>query len=430
LPYLYSDNCPHCGSHPVADASLPKDYLDALPDAISAALDKLYNGGKPDELLLLTGKSFVSNVSENYTKAVNEYTARDAAMVSNLMRNTWMFSAAKNKRQIEDLERALRDKNGKKRDFSEFKRDAESICRKYNEVWMRTESNFTVAASQNAARWCEFEKDRDIFPNLKYQTVGDTSVRYEHAVLDGTVKPMNDGFWDKYYPPNGWGCRCEAVQTMEGEGITKGSVNIEIPALFKTNLAKKEMIFPETHPYYTGTKPSQLTHDILMLPPEKTFYFDEKMGFEIHPFHGKDEKLGNIECLQSALKHDPKGKFQLLPEITASNQEGRENFYTKEYLERYINKNADGTYNGRYLECKKVTGNYSAIQDNISEGREQSNFVMIVVNGSDEMRSKEAWNAANGKMSMYKEMNAKGKKIKFKLIVLAENGNLIFEEEI
>ena len=27
----------------------------------------------------------------------------------------------------------------------------------------------------------------------------------------------SDTFWDEYYPPNGWNCRCTAVQVRKGK---------------------------------------------------------------------------------------------------------------------------------------------------------------------------------------------------------------------
>jgi hypothetical protein len=48
---------------------------------------------------------------------------------------------------------------------------------------MRTEYDQAIAASQNAARWIEFEQNEDTMPNLQYQTVGDNHVRESHQIL-------------------------------------------------------------------------------------------------------------------------------------------------------------------------------------------------------------------------------------------------------
>ncbi|MDD6471780.1 MAG: phage minor head protein, partial [Bacteroidales bacterium] len=51
--------------------------------------------------------------------------------------------------------------------------------------------------------------------NLQYRTVRDSHVRPEHAALDGVTLPPSDPFWETYYPPNGWNCRCSAIQVRK-----------------------------------------------------------------------------------------------------------------------------------------------------------------------------------------------------------------------
>lgn len=68
----------------------------------------------------------------------------------------------------------------------------------------------------SAARYRSQMADRDVFPYLKYVTMGDGRVRDSHARLDGTVLPKGDPFWETHYPPWDWGCRCVAVELTEG----------------------------------------------------------------------------------------------------------------------------------------------------------------------------------------------------------------------
>ena len=53
---------------------------------------------------------------------------------------------------------------------------------------------------------------------LQYQAVMDGNIRAEHAALHGVIKCYDDEFLDEYYPPNGWGCRCEAIIDESGMG--------------------------------------------------------------------------------------------------------------------------------------------------------------------------------------------------------------------
>jgi SPP1 gp7 family putative phage head morphogenesis protein len=49
--------------------------------------------------------------------------------------------------------------------------------------------------------------------------------REEHLALDGKAFMSDDPFWDTYYPPNGWGCRCY-VTTKSVSGAERDGVEI------------------------------------------------------------------------------------------------------------------------------------------------------------------------------------------------------------
>jgi SPP1 gp7 family putative phage head morphogenesis protein len=74
-----------------------------------------------------------------------------------------------------------------------------------------------LAMSFAAGRW-QAEQSPDIQEILwgyKYVTVGDDRVREEHQALEGTILPKDDPFWNRFYPPNGWNCRCQAIPIFE-----------------------------------------------------------------------------------------------------------------------------------------------------------------------------------------------------------------------
>ncbi|MBR1836836.1 MAG: minor capsid protein [Kiritimatiellae bacterium] len=66
-----------------------------------------------------------------------------------------------------------------------------------------------------AARYRSQMGDTEVFPYLKYVTVGDDRVRDSHARLNGTILRKDDPFWETHYPPWDWGCRCVAVELTE-----------------------------------------------------------------------------------------------------------------------------------------------------------------------------------------------------------------------
>lgn len=57
---------------------------------------------------------------------------------------------------------------------------------------------------------------------FRYIAVLDNKTRPAHAKLHGLILPKTHKFWDKNYPPNDWGCRCEVQVLNEFEIKSKG----------------------------------------------------------------------------------------------------------------------------------------------------------------------------------------------------------------
>ena len=181
-----------------------------------------------------------------------DYTTPDGAMLADLRKNVYYFSAAKQYQQLKAMNEALLDDEGKVRSFSQFKAAALDIHTEFNVNWLASEYNYAIASSQMAANWTRFQEDKKVYPNLTYQTVGDDRVRPEHQVLNGVTRPLDDSFWKKYYPPNGWGCRCDAIQVGGSARLTPEDkiVYPDIPKMFQTNTAIAGVVYPPEHPYW------------------------------------------------------------------------------------------------------------------------------------------------------------------------------------
>lgn len=164
--------------------------------------------------------------------------------------NVHIFSGAKTFQQVLDLNELL-FVDGMKQPFSVFEDYAKSNFDLYNRNWLRTEVNMAYNQSFNARKWDVFQSRKNLFPNLRYVTVGDERVRDDHAELDGIIKPLDDPFWDTYYPQNDWGCRCTVEAVGDEEDITDTTLLEYVPSeLFQTNIGKTGYIFNENHPYF------------------------------------------------------------------------------------------------------------------------------------------------------------------------------------
>jgi SPP1 gp7 family putative phage head morphogenesis protein len=175
------------------------------------------------------------------------------ALRAHMQRNVMVFSGFKTYQTLRAATDLLLDEEGQFRPFSEFKARILELDAEYNTAYLRTEYNLGVASAQMAQRWSDIEADKDLFPYLKYVTVGDDRVRDVHAALDGVVKPVGDAFWNANYPPNGWNCRCDVEKVRRLTGNERTLTPDQYPSnppMFRNNVGKSGTVFPSTHPYY------------------------------------------------------------------------------------------------------------------------------------------------------------------------------------
>jgi SPP1 gp7 family putative phage head morphogenesis protein len=98
--------------------------------------------------------------------------------------------------------------------------DAEGITPKSSfqlEAIFRTQ----MSTAYSAARWHALqapEVQRALW-GFRYATVGDDRVRPAHQLLEGVTLPKDDAFWDRNWPPNGWACRCAALELFEERDV-------------------------------------------------------------------------------------------------------------------------------------------------------------------------------------------------------------------
>lgn len=123
--------------------------------------------------------------------------------------------------------------------------------------WGDAEQNFAVQSAQMAQKWQDFAADGDEYL-LQYRTAMDEKVREEHAALQGTTLPVDDPFWDKYYPPLGWNCRCTVAQVRRGKYQESDSAKAcelgesctaNTPS-FRFNPGKAKIAFPDGVSYF------------------------------------------------------------------------------------------------------------------------------------------------------------------------------------
>lgn len=81
-----------------------------------------------------------------------------------------------------------------------------------SDAQLRTVFNTNLATAHGAGKWLEGQAAADVLPYWQYLTAGDTRVRPAHQLQDGKIYPKNHPYWNLWFPPNGYNCRCTVLE--------------------------------------------------------------------------------------------------------------------------------------------------------------------------------------------------------------------------
>ena len=299
-------------------------------------------------------------------------------MKSYLEKDAFVFSGLKTHAQLAEARNLLKDKNGEIKPQHLFEQDILKLNEKYNLNYLDAEYQFAQSSAQSAANWANLNTGERY--NLQYRTAGDSRVRDSHAAINGTTLPKNSDFWLSYYPPNGWRCRCVAVQVLAGDypasdeekanaAADKATTQIGKDgknrlAMFRFNPGAEQKIFPPKHPYNKvqgADKVKEIVEDLIdekenhIVKLQKQYgkkwkvekFFDKTDGYiVVEEGHGKAEKEQNILSFtplakngkkvelvkqQTIMKDNIKQKLKTYDAIIVNNKERWEAKMTKNY---------------------------------------------------------------------------------------------------
>ena len=79
-----------------------------------------------------------------------------------------------------------------------------------------------VQSAFQAGRFAQMQRTAAARPYWRYVAVGDKRTRPTHLALNGKVFRHDDPFWDTWYPPNGFMCRCTVATLSERQLKARG----------------------------------------------------------------------------------------------------------------------------------------------------------------------------------------------------------------
>ena len=250
------------------------------------------------------------------------------SLIQKFKKNLWQFSSAKTLAELEKMNSLLLDK-GKIRTFDEFKKLVQKENVNFNSNYLRAEFETAKRGSEMAWKWKDYVKNADLFPNLEYRTVGDERVRPEHATLSGVVKPITDGFWRTFYPPNGWRCRCYVVQTAAN--ITPGTKDdpTVLPE-FRGNVALDEEIFTQKGSFFkllNKDYKAKFNAELIKLNAPYDEAYKNKKGKKVmvNIFADEVDKIKNIESAMVIVDQLDVPVIYVRPHLDSNIVEGKTN---------------------------------------------------------------------------------------------------------
>ena len=63
-------------------------------------------------------------------------------------------------------------------------------------------------------------------PYWMYDAVNDERTRPTHKMMDAQVRRYDDPFWDEWYPPNGFSCRCGVI-TLSAQQVKQRGIDVQ-----------------------------------------------------------------------------------------------------------------------------------------------------------------------------------------------------------
>ena len=219
-----------------------------------------------------------------------------------------VFSAFKCHSMGVKMAERLHDKDGNLRPFKEWRESVQPIASHHVGAWLKTEYDTAVLRAHQGSLWQEFERNKDILPNLRWMPTTSVSPENVHKGYwtSRLTLPVDDPFWQDNHPANRWNCKCSLEATRD-----KADTGHVAEMARQDNTAQQGLennprdghLFSDKHPYFPDSCSS--------CPFKKQSKLKNWIG---RLFNKGGQKKDCYDCLSVSLEID-KAKGYAPPEV-------------------------------------------------------------------------------------------------------------------
>ncbi|MEQ1671583.1 MAG: phage minor head protein, partial [Hyphomicrobium sp.] len=91
-----------------------------------------------------------------------------------------------------------------------------------------------IRTAHAAGQWERAQRTKSVLPFFLYIETTSREPREEHLAQVGTIASVDDPYWDTWFPPNGWNCKCGVRQITKAEAEKLGWKKGDKPPVWPT----------------------------------------------------------------------------------------------------------------------------------------------------------------------------------------------------
>lgn len=219
-------------------------------------MKKVYNGfDTASEIEPTAWREVLRIINEGTVEGLSQAPVpptHDELFYRELRHSNEIFAAFKVHTMGNEMAAKLYDANGNLKPFDKWARDVSSIASHQVGSWLQTEYDTAVIRAHAAADWKEFERNRDIMPNLRWMPTTSPEPESSHRQYwqMGLTLPIDDPFWNDHHPGDRWNCKCSLEATDEPVNRPDDMEPTKPQRGLENNPGKDGHTFNDSHPYF------------------------------------------------------------------------------------------------------------------------------------------------------------------------------------